>query len=379
MSSQKNNKSTAKLPLNQILEGECIETMRSLPKGSIDMIFADPPYNLQLGGDLHRPNNSLVDAVDDAWDQFDDLKAYDDFTRQWLGAARDLLTDDGTLWVIGSYHNIFRVGSILQDLGYWILNDIVWRKSNPMPNFRGRRFTNAHETMIWASKSEKSKYRFNYDAMKALNEDLQMRSDWFIPLCTGHERLKNEHGQKVHPTQKPEALLYRILMSSTQPDDVVLDPFFGTGTTGAVAKKLGRKYIGIEREQDYIRYARLRLEEITRLGEDEILHSVPKREQPRVPFGRLIENGMLKPGTTLTDHKGRFAAKIAADGNLVADNCRGSIHKVGATLQGAPSCNGWTFWHYREGNKAVPIDALRQQIRDEGTVAHSDRVRQTLQ
>jgi modification methylase len=327
------------------------------------MIFADPPYNLQLSGNLHRPNNTVVDGVDNDWDKFDSLKSYDEFTRAWLSAARDTLKDDGSIWVIGSYHNIFRVGTILQDLGYWILNDVIWRKSNPMPNFRGRRFTNAHETLIWAAKSQDSKYRFNYDSMKALNEDLQMRSDWLIPLCTGAERLKGDDGEKAHPTQKPEALLYRVIMSSTNPGDTVLDPFFGTGTTGAVAKKLGRNYIGLERDQNYIEVAEKRLKSITKLGADEILHAPSKREEPRIPFGQLIENGLLKPGTTLTDAKQRYSAKVSADGNLVSNQYRGSIHKVGAALQGAPSCNGWTYWHIKQGKDVVPIDTLRQKLR----------------
>lgn len=358
------------LPLDTIQQGDCVEIMRSLPKKSVDLIFADPPYNLQLGGNLHRPNNSLVDACDDDWDQFDSLKDYDKFTREWLSAARDTLTDDGAIWVIGSYHNIFRLGYILQDLGFWILNDIVWRKANPMPNFRGRRFTNAHETMIWASKSKDSKYRFNYDSMKALNEDLQMRSDWYLPLCTGSERLKDDEGQKAHPTQKPESLLYRVLMASTNPGDVVLDPFFGTGTTGAVAKKLDRRYIGIERETSYIKHAEDRLKKIVRLGDGEILHTPAKREEPRIPFGWLIERGLLKPGAVLTDSKQIHEAKVSADGNLIATGqagqYRGSIHRVGAALQGAPSCNGWTYWHIKKGKSIVPIDSLRQQIRDEG-------------
>ncbi len=362
MSSQKSRKSTGR---NQILQGDCVDLMKSLPKESVDMVFADPPYNLQLNGDLHRPNNSLVDAVDNEWDQFDSLQAYDKFTRAWLSAARDTLKPDGTLWVIGSYHNIFRVGAILQDLGFWILNDVIWRKANPMPNFRGRRFTNAHETLIWASKSEQSKYRFNYEQMKGLNEDLQMRSDWFIPLCTGAERLKDAEGQKAHPTQKPEALLYRCIMSSTVPGDLVLDPFFGTGTTGAVAKKLSRDYIGIEREDGYIKTATERLKDIKPLGEGEILHAPSKREEPRIPFGSLIEHGLVKPGVTLTDSKGRIEARVGADGNLIAPNTRGSIHKVGAVLQGAPSCNGWTFWHIRQGRQTVPIDALRQKLRQD--------------
>ena len=354
------------LPTDSILLGDCVENMRSLPNGSVDLIFADPPYNLQLGGDLHRPNNSKVDAVDDHWDQFESLKAYDEFTREWLSAAHDLLKDDGAIWVIGSYHNIFRLGYILQDLGFWILNDVIWRKSNPMPNFRGRRFTNAHETMIWASKSPNSKYTFNYDAMKALNEDLQMRSDWYLPLCTGAERLKDDEGKKAHPTQKPESLLYRVISASSRPGEVVLDPFFGTGTTGAVAKMLGRHYIGLEREEEYAQIAQKRIDAIEPL-DDRVLKSQPKREKPRVPFGNLVENGMLKPGTILTDAKKRHSVEVSADGNVIALNriepLRGSIHKVGAAVQNAPSCNGWTFWHYEDGAHHQPIDVLREKIR----------------
>lgn len=361
MSSPKSGLST-----NLIHKGDCADVMRSLPEKSVDMVFADPPYNLQLGGDLHRPNNSKVDAVDDHWDQFESLKVYDDFTRDWLSGVRHVLKDDGSIWVIGSYHNIFRLGSILQDMGFWILNDIIWRKSNPMPNFRGRRFCNAHETLIWAAKSEKSKYRFNYKTMKAMNEDLQMRSDWYLPLCTGEERLKDEAGNKVHPTQKPESLLYRVLMSSTERDDVVLDPFFGTGTTGAVAKKLGRQYIGIDREEDYITAATKRIDAIQPL-KDHLTVFQEKREQPRVPFGALIEKGLLDVGAVLTDAKNRFEATVHADGTVMANNrldkLRGSIHKVGATLQDAPSCNGWTFWHYTDGQKSLPIDTLREKIR----------------
>ncbi len=363
MSRRKIQKKLENMPINTILSGDCIDAMKSLPAGCADMVFADPPYNLQLGGDLHRPNNSLVDAVDNDWDKFGSLEHYDKFTRQWLEAARHALKPDGSLWVIGSYHNIFRVGAILQDLGYWILNDIVWRKTNPMPNFRGRRFTNAHETLIWAAKSKNSKYRFNYDAMKGLNEDLQMRSDWVIPLCTGSERLKDADGNKAHPTQKPEALLYRVIMSSTNPGDLVLDPFFGTGTTGAVAKKLGRNFIGIEREKSYREAAAARIKAIKNIGESEILHTPSKRDEPRIPFGTLIEQGLIKPGMVLTDAGGHHEAKVAADGNLIANTYRGSIHKVGAALQGAPSCNGWTFWHYRDKGRILPIDNLRQKIR----------------
>lgn len=363
------SKKFSDLPRNQVIVGNCIDLMNSLPEKSVDLVFADPPYNLQLQGELHRPNNSKVDAVDDDWDKFVSLDSYDEFTRDWLKAAHRILKDDGAIWVIGSYHNVFRLGTVLQDLGYWILNDIIWRKSNPMPNFRGRRFTNAHETLIWASKSQKSKYRFNYDSMKGLNEDLQMRSDWYIPLCTGKERLKGEDGKKLHPTQKPEALLHRVLLASTEAGDVVLDPFFGTGTTGAVAKKLGRDFIGLEQDPAYAKAARKRIEETTSFIDEDLVNTIEKREQPRVPFGWLLEQGLLQPGAVLYDKQRRFAAKVRADGNIVSDMTglkhRGSIHKVGAQLQGAPSCNGWTFWHFENKGKLEPIDYLRQEIREQ--------------
>lgn len=357
------------IKLNSIYQGDCVEVMRKLPQGSIDMIFADPPYNMQLRGDLHRPDNSKVDAVDDHWDQFSSYAEYDQFTREWLTEAKNLLSDDGSIWVIGSYHNIFRVGAIMQELGFWILNDVIWRKSNPMPNFRGRRFTNAHETMIWAAKSEKSKYHFNYDAMKTMNDDVQMRSDWTIPICNGSERLKTDDGEKGHTTQKPEALLYRVMMASSQTGDVILDPFFGSGTTGAVAKKLGRNFIGIEREDDYIKLATKRIKAIEPLSEIDLKGMQPKREEQRVPFGWLIERGLIKPGTTLTDSQKKIEAKVAADGSVVTSDgvnqYRGSIHKVGAAIQSAPSCNGWTYWHYHDGKNSFPIDRLRQRVRDE--------------
>lgn len=352
------------LPLNSILAGDCIEVMQSLPEGSIDLVFADPPYNLQLKGDLHRPDNSRVDAVDDEWDSFASFGAYDQFTRDWLAAARRLLKPDGAIWVIGSYHNIFRVGAALQDAGFWILNDVVWRKSNPMPNFRGKRFTNAHETMIWASKAEGAKYTFNYEALKALNEGIQMRSDWVLPLCTGHERLKDANGEKAHPTQKPEALLHRVLVGSTHAGDVVLDPFFGTGTTGAVAKMLGRNFIGIEREAAYREAAEKRLAKVRKFEADALEVSQSKRAAPRVPFGQLVERGMLRPGEVLVNPRGQ-TAKVRADGTLIADEFKGSIHQVGAALEGAPSCNGWTYWMFRREGKEIPIDLLRQQIRAE--------------
>ncbi len=355
------------LPLNRVLGGESVEQMKKIPSRSIDLVFADPPYNLQLQGELSRPDNSKVDAVTDDWDKFSSFAHYDNFTREWLTEAKRVLKDDGAIWVIGSYHNIFRLGYIMQDLGFWILNDVIWNKTNPMPNFRGRRYCNAHETLIWASKSEKSKYTFNYDSMKAMNEDKQMRSDWTIPLCTGSQRIKNADGKKAHPTQKPEALLHRVILSSTKMGDVVLDPFFGTGTTGAVAKKLGRKYIGIEREKEYIAVARERLKNIKAGDDTDLLKAVEKRAEPRVPFGQVVEQGMLPPGTVLFDHSRRFTAKVRADGHLIAHNHtgdhKGSIHKIGAELQGAPSCNGWTFWHFENKGKMWPIDVLRQEIR----------------
>jgi|TARA_B100000446_G_scaffold187946_1_gene219240 modification methylase len=352
------------LPLNQILAGDCVEVMNSLPENSVDLIFADPPYNLQLKGELHRPDNSRVDAVDDAWDQFDTFAAYDRFTNAWLKAARRILKPNGAIWVIGSYHNIFRVGAALQNHGYWILNDVVWRKSNPMPNFRGKRLTNAHETMIWASKQEASKYTFNYEALKSLNDGVQMRSDWVLPICTGHERLKDENGDKAHPTQKPESLLHRVLVASTNPGDVVLDPFFGTGTTGAVAKMLGREFIGIEREEAYRKVATKRIENTRKFDREALSVSQSKRAEPRVPFGQLVERGMLRPGEVLTSPRGK-TAKVRADGTLVAQDVKGSIHQVGAALEGAPSCNGWTYWSFKREGQTVPIDVLRQQIRSE--------------
>ena len=347
------------LPIGQILSGDCVEAMRSLPSASVDMVFADPPYNLQLGGDLNRPDGSHVDAVTDHWDQFDSFAAYDKFTREWLTEARRVLKPNGSLWVIGSYHNIFRVGAMLQDMGFWILNDVVWRKANPMPNFKGTRFTNAHETLIWASMGEKSKYTFNYRTMKTLNDELQMRSDWVLPICGGQERLKKD-GSKVHPTQKPEALLYRVMLATTNKGDVVLDPFFGTGTTGAVAKRLGREWIGCEREGMYRDAALERIELALPLDESALKTMQSPRSAPKVAFGTLIETGWIAPGTELFDKKRRMQATIRADGSLVSGTENGSIHGLGAKLQGAPSCNGWTFWHVEHEGTLKPIDAIRQ-------------------
>lgn len=351
---------------NSILKGNCIEQLNKLPANSVDLIFADPPYNLQLEGDLKRPDNSDVDAVNDHWDQFESFAAYDKFSKAWLKAARRVLKDDGTIWVIGSYHNIFRVGTTLQDSGFWILNDVIWLKTNPMPNFRGRRFTNAHETMIWAGKSaDQKRYTFNYDAMKTMNDDLQMRSDWLLPICNGCERLKNDDGNKVHPTQKPETLLHRVILSSSNPGDVILDPFFGTGTTGAVAKKLGRKWIGIEREQDYIDAATARIEAIKPGKGDAVEFMRGKKAEPRVPFGNLVERGLIEPGATIYDPHRRHAARVRSDGSISCRDAAGSIHKIGAHVQGVEACNGWTFWHFRKGRNYVPIDMLRQQVRSE--------------
>jgi modification methylase len=347
------------LPLDTIIEGDCVASMALLPAASVDMIFADPPYNLQLGGDLFRPEGGLVDAVNDDWDKFETFATYDHFTRAWLKEARRILKPHGTLWVIGSYHNIYRVGAALQDEGYWILNDIVWRKSNPMPNFRGTRFTNAHETLIWASHSEDSRYTFNYRAMKALNDELQMRSDWVLPICSGGERMRTD-GVKAHPTQKPEALLYRVLLACTNKGDIVLDPFFGTGTTGAVARRLGRHWIGIEREKRYVKVARERIASTLALDESAMRTMQSKKGQPRVPFGALVETGLIEPGAVLTDSKRRWKARVGADASVEMAGQMGSIHQIGAAAQGAPSCNGWTFWHVSQGGTLVPLDDLRQ-------------------
>ncbi|VFU10436.1 site-specific DNA-methyltransferase [Methylocella tundrae] len=353
------------LPLNQILIGDCIEELARLPAASVDLVFADPPYNLQLESTLSRPDQSIVDAVDDDWDKFASFSHYDAFTRSWLEAVRRVMKPDATIFVIGSYHNIFRVGSLLQDQGYWILNDIVWRKTNPMPNFRGRRFTNAHETLIWAAKGAGAKnYRFNYELLKAGNEDCQLRSDWLFPICTGHERLKDESGHKTHPTQKPEALLARILLAATNAGDVVLDPFFGSGTTGAAAKRLGRHFVGIEREEIYAAAARKRIAAVEPLPHEAIAATPSKRSEPRVAFSAIVEAGLIAPGAELTDEKQRHRATVRADGTIAIGAVVGSIHKIGALTQGLPACNGWTFWHYvSQSGKREPIDLLRTVAR----------------
>jgi modification methylase len=355
------------LDVDCIIEGDCLAAMARLPDHCVDLIFADPPYNLQLTGDLHRPDQSRVAGVDDAWDQFASFGAYDSFTRAWLAEARRILKPDGAIWVIGSYHNIFRVGTALQDLGFWILNDVIWHKTNPMPNFRGRRLTNAHETLIWASRSPEAKgYTFNYETLKAANEDVQLRSDWTFPICTGNERVKDSDGAKAHPTQKPEALLHRILIATSKPGDVILDPFFGTGTTGVVAKRLGRHFIGIEREADYVAVARKRLADVVPIDQDLIEPPPSKRDLARVPFAAVVERRMLEPGAVLVDPSRRHRAKVRADGTLVSADATGSIHRIGAHVQGLPACNGWTFWHFDAGGgQLAPIDLLRQRLRAE--------------
>ena len=351
---------------NTIIQGDCIQVMKQLPKASVDLIFADPPYNLQLEKELRRPDNSKVDAVDDNWDKFDSFSAYDRFTREWLAQARRILKPTGAIWVIGSYHNIFRVGASLQDLGFWMLNDVIWRKTNPMPNFRGARLCNAHETMIWALRDRnQKKYTFNYDALKMANDGVQMRSDWTLPICTGHERLKDENGEKAHATQKPEALLHRVLLASTNPGDLVLDPFFGSGTTGAAAKLLGRRYIGVERETKYIKVARERIARIQPAPQESLKITPSKRAAPRVPFGTVVERGLLQPGAILFCPRRQHTARVRADGSVAVDSATGSIHQMGAHVQRAEACNGWTYWHFKTDKGYAPIDVLRQQVRAE--------------
>ena len=365
---------------DRVIVGECLAELKRLPAECADLVFADPPYNLQLEGELLRPNNTRVDGVHQDWDKFHTFADYDRFTRAWLAECRRILKPNGALWVIGSYHNVFRLGAALQDLGFWILNDIVWRKVNPMPNFRGRRFTNAHETLIWASRSERSRYTFNYDAMKTGNDDLQMRSDWLFPICSGPERLKDDTGRKAHPTQKPEALLYRLLLATSAPGDLIIDPFFGTGTTGAVAKRLGRRWLGIERDPDYARAASERIAAVRAITPKLLEVQRGRRQEPRVAFGQIVELGMLEAGAALFDAKGVVKAEVRADGTLACAGHQGSIHTIGALVQGRDACNCWTFWHFRADGRAVatgaragagpllgrgltPIDVLRGEAR----------------
>ncbi len=349
--------------INRVIVGDCLEELAKLPAASVDLVFADPPYNLQLERDLLRPNNTKVDGVDDDWDKFSSFADYDRFSRAWLGECRRVLKPDGAIWVIGSYHNIFRLGVALQDLGFWLQNDVIWRKVNPMPNFRGKRFTNAHETLIWAGRDQKARVTFNYEAMKALNDDIQMRSDWLFPICSGPERLKDDEGRKAHPTQKPEALLHRLMLATTNPGDLVLDPFFGTGTTGAVAKRLGRRWLGIERDQTYAAAAEKRISRVQPHSPSALETARSKRQEPRVPFGTIIELGILEPGITLTDERGHIRAEVRADGTLAIAGRQGSIHRLGAEIQGKAACNGWTYWHVEVEGRRKPIDALRVEAR----------------
>ncbi len=351
------------VPVDGIVTGDCLDVLARMPEASVDLVFADPPYNLQLAGDLSRPDQSRVDGCDAEWDRFDSFAAYDAFTRAWLAACRRVMKPNATLWTIGSYHNVFRVGAALQDLGYWILNDVVWVKTNPMPNFRGRRFTNAHETLIWAARSPEARHTFNYDALKAFNDDLQMRSDWTIPICSGPERLRAEDGRKLHPTQKPEALVRRAILAASRPGDLVLDPFLGSGTTAAAARALGRHFVGIERDAAFAEAARARVAAVEPLPDAALATVEGRRARPRIPFGQLVEAGMVRPGERLTCPRGEKEALVRVDGSLVAGDLAGSIHKVGAAVQSLPACNGWTFWHVERSGERVVLDRLREELR----------------
>ena len=346
---------------NKSINGNCLEEMRRIPNKTFDLVFADPPYNMQIGEKLTRPDSSKVNGVNDKWDQFNSFKHYDEFCKSWLAECKRILKDNGSIWVIGSYHNIFRLGYHLQNLGYWLLNDVIWRKNNPMPNFRGTRFTNAHETLIWESKTKKSKYTFNYQSLKCLNDDLQLRSDWTLPICNGKERLK-KNGKKIHSTQKPEALLHRIILATTNKGDTVFDPFLGTGTTAVVSKKLGRNYYGIEKDKKYFVAAKERINKTETIADDYLDTIENNKSKPRIPFGSLVELGIIKPGTSLFDQKKKINAKIMADGSIKYKDTEGSIHKIAAKIMGAESYNGWTYWHYNLNGSIVLIDNLRQKF-----------------
>ncbi len=347
----------------KLFNSDCLDALKKIESGTVDLIFADPPYNLQLKNNLSRPDTSKVDAVNDYWDQFNSFEDYDRFTEEWLKECKRVLSKNGSIWVIGSYHNIFRVGKSIQDLGFWILNDVIWNKKNPMPNFKGTRLTNAHETLIWATKSEKSKYTFNYHSMKTLNDDKQLRSDWNLAICNGSERLLTSKNKKLHSTQKPEALLYRVLNCASKKGDVILDPFMGSGTTGAVAKKLGRNFLGIERDKRYFKAAERRISKVSEIDDHCNVPMVNKKTEKRIPFGYLVESGLVEPGLNLFDHKKKYKAKVMADGSINCNKIQGSIHKVGAEIQGMPSCNGWSYWHFNIEGKLEPIDNLRKKIR----------------
>jgi len=351
---------------NKIVNGESLKILKRIPDKTFDLVFADPPYNMQIGEKLKRPDDSKVNGVNDKWDQFSNFKHYDDFSKEWLKECKRILKDNGSMWVIGTYHNIFRLGYHIQNLNYWILNDVIWRKNNPMPNFKGTRFTNAHETLIWASKNKKSKYTFNYQSLKCLNDDLQMRSDWTLPICNGKERLK-KNGKKVHSTQKPEALLHRIILATTNKGDSIFDPFLGTGTSAVVAKKLGRNYFGIEKDKKYFSAAYNRINS-TKIIEDNYLDTIENnKSKPRIPFGSLVEMGIIKPGSILFDQKKKINAKIMADGSLKHKGNEGSIHRVAAKIMGTESYNGWTYWYCNIKGNSVSIDNLRQRLISKNT------------
>ena len=345
---------------NSIISGDTVEILRTIPDNSVDLVFADPPYNLQLREELWRPNQTKVEAVKDIWDRFESFDQYDQFSKEWITECRRVLKDDGVIWVIGSYHNIFRIGKIMQDLGFWIINDIIWIKSNPMPNFRGTRFTNAHETIIFAVKNKDSSYTFHYKSMKAYNDGIQMRSDWEIPICSGEERIRI-NGRKAHSTQKPEELLRRVIISTSNPGDIVLDPFFGSGTTGYVAKLLGRDFIGIERDENYIKIASDRISKVKPLNEGLIQYPLETRK-PRVPFGTILSAGLIKDGEILFSRDRKFQARVLSNATLVSGDVAGSIHHVSAALQGKPNFNGWNFWYVVRDGNMVSIDALRDQF-----------------
>lgn len=351
---------------HRIFHGDSIACMNKLPAKSVQLVFADPPYNLQLKQDLYRPNNTKVAGVDDEWDKFSSTSAYDDFTTAWLTACRRVMADDATIWVIGSYHNIFRVGRIMMDLGFWVLNDVQWYKTNPMPNFRGVRFTNATETLIWAKKSEQQKrYTFNHQVMKQLNGGKQMTSVWHIPLCTGRERIKNAQGQKAHSTQKPEELLRRVILSSSSEGDVVLDPFLGSGTTSAVAKQLNRKSIGIEQEKEYVEISKTRLRGIQPSAFKHLRVVEPaKQTAAKVTMQQLIWGDYLREKQRLYTKSKQHSAVVLADGSIKNGVGKGSIHKVGALLKNTESCNGWLFWYCNQDGKMVPLDEYRKAYRE---------------
>jgi modification methylase len=351
---------------NRILNGNSLEELKKIPDKTFDLVFADPPYNLQIGEKLRRPDDSKVNGVNDSWDRFKNFEDYDIFCKNWLSECQRVLKDNGSIWVIGSYHNIFRLGFHIQNMNFWILNDVIWRKNNPMPNFKGTRFTNAHETLIWAAKNKQSKYTFNYQSLKCLNDDLQMRSDWTLPICNGKERIK-KNGKKIHSTQKPESLLHRILLASTNKGDFIFDPFLGTGTTAVVAKKLGRNYFGIEKEKKYFNAIKQRLENTPKIKDDYLDVIKNNKSKPRIPFGSLLELGIIKPGMNIFDQKKKVNAKIMADGSIKHQNLEGSIHKIAAKIIGADSCNGWTYWHYDLSGSLVPIDNLRQRLISKNT------------